>query len=43
MNTGQTEAGFFLASYRAKNNFPSVDTYYDAVRVGTTRAAVELP
>jgi hypothetical protein len=43
MHSSQRTLGFYLTSYRAQGTFQTFDTYYDAVRIGTTRAAVELP
>ncbi len=43
MRASQATVGFYLTSYRARGLLSSFDIYYDAVRIGTTRAAVELP
>jgi hypothetical protein len=43
MHTTQKSVGFYLSTYRERGFFSSFDVYYDAVRIGTTRAAVELP
>ncbi len=43
MHSTQKSLGFYLTAYRAAGLFDSFDVYYDAVRIGTTRDAVELP
>jgi hypothetical protein len=43
MHSSQKSVGFYLNAYRERGFFSSFDVYYDAVRIGTTRAAVELP
>ena len=43
MHSTQKSVGFYLSTYREKGFFSSFDVYYDAVRIGTSRAAVELP
>ncbi len=42
MHSTQKSVGFYLTAYRAKGLFSSFDIYYDGVRIGTTRASVEL-
>ncbi len=42
MHSTQASLGFYLTAYRAKGLFSSFDLYYDGVRIGTTRDAVEL-
>ena len=43
MHSTQTSLAFYLTAYRALGLFASFDTYYDEVRVGTTRASVQVP
>ena len=42
MHSTQTQVGFYLQAYRSAGLFDTFDVYYDEIRVGTTRAAVEL-
>ena len=43
MHSTQTSLAFYMTAYRAAGLFASFDTYYDEVRVGTTRASVQIP
>jgi hypothetical protein len=43
MHSTQKQVGFYLTSYRARGTFQTFDTYYDGIRIGTSRASVELP
>jgi hypothetical protein len=43
MHSTQNQLGFYLTAYRMRGYFTSFDVYYDAIRIGTTSAAVELP
>ena len=43
MHSSMTSVAFFLNAYRALGMTPTVDLYFDVVRIGTTRASVELP
>ena len=36
MHSSQAQVGFYLTSYRARGTFQYFDTYYDAVRIGTS-------
>lgn len=41
MHSSQRTVGFYLLAYRSRGLFSSFDLYVDAVRIGTSRAAVE--
>ena len=43
MHSTQTSLAFYMTAYRAAGLFATFDTYYDEVRVGTTRASVQIP
>jgi hypothetical protein len=42
MHSTQNQLAFYLTAYRRAGYFSSFDVYYDAVRIGTSREAVEL-
>lgn len=42
MHSTQRQVGFYLLAYRERGYFSTFDIFYDAVRIGTTRDAVEL-
>jgi hypothetical protein len=42
MHSTQKSLGFYLTAYRMAGYFAAFDVYYDAVRIGTSRSAVEL-
>ena len=43
MHSTQTSLAFYMTAYRALGLYTSFDTYYDEVRVGTTRDSVQIP
>jgi hypothetical protein len=43
MLSTQTSLQFYILAYRAVGLFSVFDTYFDEIRIGTTRASVAIP